>query len=224
MSRPPGAFFDVDGTVVASDIVRYGVHVRTAGKSPLGRAGWIAAFLPRIPWYLALDLADRGTFQRTFYRIYRGMTPPVLEERAEALFEEHVQPRLLPQAVDRIEHHREKGHRVALVTGSIRTVVEPLARHLGVDDVLAPRLEVAGGRFTGALDSPPLSGERKAEAVVEFADLEGLDRSRSWAYADSRDDVAMLAAVGRPSVVNPDRRLERIARERGWGVYRWETP
>lgn len=224
MSRLPGAFFDVDGTLVSSDIVRYGVHVRTSDKSRLERAAWIAAFLPRVPWYMALDLADRGTFQRSFYRIYRGMTPEALAERAEALFDEHVRPRLVPQAVDRIEHHRGRGHRVALVTGSIRTIVEPLARHLGVADVLAPRLEVEDGGFTGELASAPLAGERKAEAVVEFAAREGLDRPRSWAYADSRDDVAMLDAVGRPAVVNPDRKLERIAREKGWGVYRWATP
>lgn len=224
MSRAPGAFFDVDGTVVASDIVRYGVHVRTVGISGLGRAAWIAAFLPRIPWYLALDLVDRGAFQRSFYRIYRGMTPEGLAERAEDLFEGHVRPRLVPQALDRIEHHRGQGHPLALVTGSIRTVVEPLARHLDADHVLAPRLEVEDGRFTGALASPPLAGERKAEAVIALSDRAGIDRSRSWAYADSRDDVPMLAAVGRPAVVNPDRKLERIARRRGWGVYRWEAP
>jgi len=222
MSRGRGAFFDVDGTLVASDVVRYGVHVHTDDRPPLMRAAWIARFVPRIPWFLALDLVDRAAFQRSFYRIYRGLTPESLAERAERLFDDHVRPRIVPRAVDRLEDHRGRGHRIVLVTGSIRPIVAPLARHLGVDDLLAPELEVAGGRYTGELESPPLAGTRKAAALVGFAEAEELDRSTSWAYADSRDDVPMLAAVGRPAVVNPGRKLERIARDRGWGVYRWD--
>ena len=67
------AFFDVDGTVVASDIVRYGVEIRTMDRSRLGRLGWISGFLPRVPWLLALDAWRREAFQRSFYRVYSGL-------------------------------------------------------------------------------------------------------------------------------------------------------
>ena len=36
------AFFDVDGTVVASDIVRYGIEIRTMHRSRLGRLAYDA--------------------------------------------------------------------------------------------------------------------------------------------------------------------------------------
>jgi hypothetical protein len=53
-----------------------------------------------------------------------------------------------------------------------------------------------------------------------LADTLGIDLAESWAYSDSATDVPMLAAVGHPVAVNPDRELLRVARERGWAV-RW---
>lgn len=224
MNGPVGAFFDVDGTIVASDIVRYGVEIRTAGKSSLGRALWIAAFLPRVPWYIALDAVSRAAFQRSFYRIYRGMEAEELVRRAEALFHHFVRPRIHPEALVRLERHAARGHRVVLVTGSVEPIVRPLADHLGVRDVLAARLEVVDGRVTGEMEGDPLAGERKGEAVADFAARHGIELARSHAYGDSLDDLAMLRRVGHPAVVNPSRRLRVRAIAGGWEILEWERP
>lgn len=224
MSDRPAAFFDVDGTVVASDIVRYGVEIRTAAKGPWARRAWIAGFLPRVPWYLLLDAFSRAAFQRSFYRIYRGMTPGELEDRAEALFEHYVLPRIRPEAEARIERHAARGEPVVFVTGSVEAIVRPVARHLGVKHVLAPRLEVEAGRLTGALADPPLAGERKAEAAAAWAEAHGVDLAASAGYADSLDDVPLLERVGRPAVINPGRRLLDHAVARDWEILRWDLP
>lgn len=221
MSR--AAFFDVDGTVVASDIVRYGVEIRTMHRSPLGRALWIAGFLPRVPWLLALDAWRREAFQRSFYRIYRGLEAAELERRAAALFRDYVQPRIYPQAVERIERHRARGDRVVLVTGSIETIVAPLAEHLGVSTVIAPRLAVEGGRLTGELTEAPVAGERKAERIAALAAERGIDLEASIAYGDSADDIPMLARAGRAAVVNPRGRLLDQAMARKWEILYWEV-
>ena len=111
---------------------------------------------------------------------------------------------------------------MVLVSGSVEAIVRPLADRLDVRDVLAPRLEAADGRLTGRLDRPPLAGNRKADAVREFARDNGVDLEASYAYADSLDDMPMLEVVGRPAAVNPDERLLGAALERGWDVYRWK--
>ncbi len=215
------AFFDVDGTIVASNIVRYGVGIRTQEMSPLGARLWTLGFLWRVPWLVALDTASREAFQRAFYRIYAGYELGEVERRAARLFEEHGKPRILPRAAERVAWHRGQGHRVVLVSGSIEPIVAPLARHLGVADVVAPRLEIRDGVTTGALEDRPVAGRRKAEEVAAFAVREGIELGDAWAYADSLDDVAMLESVGHPAAVNPGRKLERIARSRGWDVWRW---
>jgi HAD superfamily hydrolase (TIGR01490 family) len=221
--RQKGAFFDVDGTLVASNIVRYGVEIRTSGMQPGQRKLWTAAFLPRVPYYLALDSLSREAFQRAFYRIYRSVSPEDLRQRAGELFEHHMRPRLLPAAVARVAEHRDRGDRVVLVSGSLEEIVQPVAEHLDVDDIIAVRLAISDGAHTGELEGKPLAGQTKAEAVSEYAAENQISLSRSFAYADSLDDVPMLETVGRPAVVNPGRRLLQNARARGWGVYVWDS-
>ncbi|MEJ2151540.1 MAG: HAD-IB family hydrolase [Gemmatimonadota bacterium] len=221
--RQQAAFFDVDGTLIASNIVRYGVEIRTGGMGAGQRKLWIAAFLPRVPYYLALDSLSREAFQRAFYRIYRPVSPQELRQRAAELFEHHIRPRLLPAAVARVANHRDRGHRGVLVSGSLAEIVQPVAEHLEVDDIIAVRLAVSDGVHTGELEGQPLAGQTKADAVSEYAAENEISLSRSFAYADSLDDVPMLETIGRPAVVNPGRRLLQSARERGWGVYVWDS-
>ncbi|MBW3660507.1 MAG: HAD-IB family hydrolase [Gemmatimonadetes bacterium] len=224
MTGRPAAFFDLDGTVVASDIVRYGVEIVTAEKSGWERRLWIAGLLSKVPWYLFLDSFSRAAFQRAFYRVYGGMTPEALEERAEAMFHHYVRPRVRPEAEARIRRHAARGEPVVFVTGSVEPIVLPVARHLGVRHVLAPRLEVEDGRLTGELAGAPLAGRRKGEAVAAWAEEHGVDLEVSAGYADSVDDVPMLERVGRPAVVNPGRRLLDLAVARGWEILRWGLP
>jgi HAD superfamily hydrolase (TIGR01490 family) len=218
------AFFDVDGTVVAGDIVRYGIEIRTMHRSRLGRLAWIAAFLPRVPWLLALDAWRREAFQRSFYRVYRGMDADELDLRAAALFREYIEPRIYPQARERIERHRARGDQVVLITGSIEAIVAPLAEHLGVSSIIAPRLAVESGRVTGELVEPPIAGERKAERMAAFAAGRGIDLAGSIAYGDSADDLPMLERAGRAAVVNPRGRLLDQAMARSWEILYWDPP
>jgi putative phosphoserine phosphatase/1-acylglycerol-3-phosphate O-acyltransferase len=94
---------------------------------------------------------------------------------------------------------------------------------LDVDDIVAVRLATSDGAHTGELEGQPLAGQTKADAVSEYAAENQISLSRSFAYADSLDDVPMLETVGRPAVVNPGRRLLQTARARGWGVYVWDS-
>jgi phosphoserine phosphatase len=57
--------------------------------------------------------------------------------------------------------------------------------------------------------------------LASFARRRKLDLSRSYAYADSISDLPMLEAVGNPVVVNPDGRLQKAAKERGWQIKNW---
>jgi HAD superfamily hydrolase (TIGR01490 family) len=110
-----------------------------------------------------------------------------------------------------------------LVTGSLDFIIAPLAEELGVADILAASLIESHGRFTGQLTAEPLCDQEKARRVRTFAEQNGIDLSRSYAYGDSIADLAMLEAVGHPQAVNPDRALAAVARARGWPVLRWKA-
>jgi haloacid dehalogenase-like hydrolase len=95
---------------------------------------------------------------------------------------------------------------------------------LEVDEAIASRAQVdEHGAYTGVMEFYAY-GDNKAVAMREIAEREGIDLAGSWAYSDSATDLPMLEAVGHPVVVNPDRELARVARERQWEVRKFERP
>ena len=110
------------------------------------------------------------------------------------------------------------------MSASPAEIVEPLATFLAVDDVIATEAKTdPEGRYTGELAFYAY-GSNKAEAIRQVAAARGIDLEQSWAYSDSFTDVPMLGAVGRPVVVNPDRGLARVARDRGWEIRPFVEP
>ena len=108
---------------------------------------------------------------------------------------------------------------MVLVTGALEPFVEPL-RPL-FDDVVATRLEVRDGSFTGYLERPPLVGEARSPWLRRYAAHAGADLGASYAYADSHSDLPLLRTVGNPVAVNPDVALYRVAHRRRWPIEEW---
>lgn len=215
------AFFDVDGTVVRANIIRYYAFLRTDGMGPLRKALWIAGFLPRIPYYFVLDKISRRLFNSAFYRNYTDIDPAELEMKAEIHFREFMQPRIYAGAVARMLEHRKNGDLIVLITGSLEPIVWPLAQRLQITEVVAARLRQQDGTFTGELERGPITGKRKAESLREVAAKHNLPPSHCYAYGDSMDDLPMLTSVGHAAVVNPRRRLRKIAEAKGWEILEW---
>ena len=215
------AAFDLENTLVASNVVES--YVWLAGRHlPVGeRAVLSARILREAPRLLALDRRDRGDFLRSFYRRYEGAPAALLREDSVELLHHLLLTRSFPAGIARVRAHRELGHRTVLITGALDFVVEPF-RPL-FDEVVCAALGVdESGRLTGRLERLPPTGEARALVLAEYADHEGLDLSESVAYADSASDLPLLESVGFPVVVNPEARLAAIARKRGWHKEQWD--
>jgi len=214
-------FFDVDGTLVQTTIAHYYAYFRCA-RLPRPIAGiWYIGFLVKCGYFMILDRINRSMMNRVFYRGYRGLPVDETKTRSIKCYKEVILPRQFDQARAMIKKHQQAGRHIVLVTGSIDFIIRPLADALGVDAVLAARLVERDGRFTGALDGPPIGEQEKAVRIHRYAAQHNIDLSRSYGYGDSIADLPMLEAVANPAVVNPDKALATIARDRGWPVYRW---
>jgi HAD superfamily hydrolase (TIGR01490 family) len=134
-----------------------------------------------------------------------------------------VDPLVYDEALDLIRDHQQRGREVVIVSTSGSDVVEPIAELLGVRQVIATRLEVVDGRYTGEIDFYAY-GVNKATAIQEFAAREGYDLRTCYAYSDSATDLPMLGVVGHPHAVNPDKALRKEAIERGWPVLDFSKP
>jgi HAD superfamily hydrolase (TIGR01490 family) len=215
------AVFDVDGTLVQTNVVEYFFWMRLQDQPVSDWPGFLAGLVGKSPRWLYLERRSRAEFQRAFYREYDGLDVERMRGLGQEALTTVTLRRIFPEGVRRLREHKRAGHRVLLLTGALDVVVEPLAELLEVD-VDCAHLLVRDGRLTGDLKAPPAAGEARATLLEEYARRHGLDLDRSFAYADAISDLPMLEAVGTPVVVNPDARLSQIGSQRGWRIERWE--
>jgi len=214
------AVFDLEGTVVDSNIVEQYLWVRSAGFRKAAWPGEVASLLGSLPGYLSAERRDRGEFIRVFLRRYSGMPVARLESVVSGGYRETLLRHTMPAAVARIKEHRAAGHRTVLVTGSIGTLVAPLADLF--DEVIAGSMHERDGVLTGYLAQPPLVDEARAAWLLRYAETNGFDLSQSYGYGDSHADLVWLELLGNPSAVNPDTNLSREAQRRRWSIHNWK--
>jgi fatty acyl-CoA reductase len=218
-AEPVLAVFDMEGTIITSNVVESYVWARFADLEP---EDWPAEFVSvfgRIPGYLQADRRDRGEFLRTFFRRYEGASVDGLLRLIDGHVSEFMLQKASQAAIRRIRDHRDAGHRTILLTAA----AEPFIRPLGplFDLVIGAELQVRDGRYTGFMSSPPLVGEARAAWLRRYATGEGVDLKHSYAYADSHSDLPLLRAVGNPVVVSPDSALYRYSKRRRWPIEEW---
>ena len=214
------AVFDVDGTLVETNVVEYFFFMRLRAQPLEKWPSFLAEMLREGPRWLYLERRSRAEFQRSFYRQYDGLDYEVMKRLGREALDAVTLRRIYPEGMRRIREHKRAGHRVLLLTGALDVVVEPLAELLDVE-VDCAHLLVRDGRMTGDLQSPPPAGEARGALLEEYAGRNGIVLSESFAYADSLSDLPMLELVGTPVVVNPDARLSQVAGQRGWKIERW---
>jgi fatty acyl-CoA reductase len=217
------AVFDVDGTLVETNVIEYFVWMRLKAQPLREWPDFLAGLVREAPRWMQLERRSRAEFQRSFYREYEGLEYEDMRQLGREAMNAVTLRRLYPEGVRRIREHRNAGHRVLLLTGALDVVVEPLAELLEVD-VDCAHLLAEDGVLTGDLESPPPAGEARGTLLEEYAARHSLNLSESFAYADSLSDLPMMELVGTPVVINPDARLSTVAGQRGWRIERWSMP
>jgi len=215
------AFFDLDKTLMeGSSAIHFGRAAYRAGmvsRRQLARDAWAnlkfrlngstdqgtdelrERILDSIAGQRVVDLARMGP------DVLTGILPLIYREVLEEAYA-----------------HQDAGRPVYIVTAASQELAEVLARVLVMDGGIGMRSEVRQGVYTGKPAGPFTYREGKAVAIRELAEREGLDLTESFAYSDSESDLPMMRAVGHPVAVNPDRALERVAREEGWRIMRFD--
>jgi HAD superfamily hydrolase (TIGR01490 family) len=171
---------------------------------------------------------DAGTVAPTdFYSLYAGLLAGRLLAELQPLRERFLHEQILPRIPDDaralLQRHRDAGDVLVLTTATNRVVSELTAAELGVDHYLCTELEQVGGRLTGRTSGVLNMRAGKIERLRQWLQAQGLPEQllkEATFYSDSINDLALLSAVGRPVVVDPDSRLESTALRKGWRVLR----
>ncbi len=216
------AFFDLDKTVIArASIMAFARDFRQEGlltRRTIAKGLW--THLVYVHVGASSKKLDR--IRRSVLTVTRGWDQGRVREIVTGRLGAAIDSITYVEAVDLIGEHRRAGRRIYLVSAAPEEIVGPLAEHLGADDAVASiaRVDLAG-RYTGEMERYAY-GSEKARLIEELAERDGVDLAASHAYSDSATDLPMLEAVGHPVVVNPDRALRRVARERGWEIRRFQ--
>jgi HAD superfamily hydrolase (TIGR01490 family) len=211
------AFFDLDKTVISkSSTLAFGRPFYQHGL--ISRADAVRTAACQLVFKFAG--ANHGQMERIrdwVGELTRGWPVERVTDIVTRYLDELILPYIYAEARALIAAHREAGQDVIIVSSSGHEVVDPIARLLGADSVIATRMQVSGGRYTGEVEFYAY-GEAKAARVRELAAERGYRLADCYAYSDSATDLPLLQVVGRPHAVNPDRTLRRIAARRGWPV------
>jgi HAD superfamily hydrolase (TIGR01490 family) len=130
--------------------------------------------------------------------------------------QEFVAPMRQRKADELLQKHREQGDFLLIITATNRFVTAPIARALGVDDLLATDPERVGNRYTGRVKGIPCYREGKVQRLREWLEETEHSLDDSYFYSDSINDLPLLEVVTHPFVVDGDERLQAEARQRNW--------
>lgn len=219
-ASPPGpavgAFFDLDGTLVAGFTAT--AHASDRVRRGQARIGEVMGVIEASVRYKL----GRMQFERLLSRAsgyLRGESLVDLDEIGERLYAEQIEARVYPLMREIVAAHRARGHTVVLSSSALTIHAEPVARALGIDHVVCNTFELDdAGRLTGAITKPIVWGRQKAAAVQQFCAAREIPLAGSYFYADGDEDGALMALVGHPRPVNPRPGLAAKAAANNWPV------
>ena len=225
MASPPGpkvgAFFDLDGTLVAGFtaviLTQERLRRRDMGVGEL--LGMVQAGLNHTLGRIEFeDLIGKASMALA------GRLIDDLEEIGERLFAQRIESRIYPEMRELVRAHVARGHTVVLSSSALTIQVNPVARFLGINNLLTNTFETnEDGILTGGIMKPILWGPGKAAAVQRFAAEHDIDLKDSYFYADGDEDVALMYLVGNPRPTNPEGKMAAVAKRRGWPILKFDS-
>lgn len=219
---PTAAFFDLDKTLIArSSTLAFGRSFYRHGL--LSRTDMMRGALAQVRYRLSgADHRQMEKLRAQACAACRGWPADRVAEIVGRYLQDLIVPYVYAEARELLGEHRSAGQDVIIVSTSGQEVVAPIGALLGAESVIATRMRIADGHYTGEMECYAY-GEEKAVQVRRLAAERGYSLPGCYAYSDSITDLPLLETVGNPRVVNPDRALRRIATARGWPVLSFST-
>lgn len=217
------AFFDLDKTIIATSSA-YAFGRGFLDNGMISRQKALELYLSKTSYMFSGHSSGQMDATRDrLAEMVAGWSVEDVQKIVAETMNNVVTPAIYREARELIEEHRARGHDLVILSASASILVEPIAHELGIETIVATDTEIKDGKLTGTI-TRYLKGDAKAEAIAQLAKERGYDLKESFAYSDSLTDAPMLAMVGHPRAVNPDRGLKKHAEENGWQTLFFRNP
>lgn len=168
----------------------------------------------------------RDRLKEAMHRLLLGPAVPAerLNDVAEAFAEWLVRRHVRPGAREQIAADQAEGRRIVIATAAHRFYAEPIARRLGIADLVATKARHdEQGRVLPTLDGANCYGTAKQAAILRWFAGTGFDRARTHVrfYSDHATDQPTFDWADEAVAVNPHARLRTLAAARGWRIADW---
>ena len=216
------AYFDLDGTLLdaSSEKSLTGMLVkRRPWRIPIGTTMWTLGFVGNL-------LRGRSVYDAARNRGHLALCNwETLRKYSSELVESKLSKRVSLEAVERLNWHRDLGHRLVLVTATVMPMAQAMADYLGMDAVYGCGPEEMTGMMSGSERGWSVP-RRKGKAPIVEADAKGKghDLSQCYGYGNTHADSWFMRLCGNPISVNPEGPLKKHSEENGWKQVSWKLP
>ena len=213
------ALFDLDNTLLTSDS-DFEWSQFLIEKKVLDRKEYESRNLEFYEQYKSgtLDINQFLDFQLQPLSLYPRTQ---LDDWHNEFMAKKIMPQIAPGAYKLINEHMLGGDLCIIITATNRFVTEPIARILGINNLIATEPGQEDGEFNGQVSGTPCFREGKITRLEDWMDehnLTWLSFLESWFYSDSLNDIPLLKKVTNPVAVDPDSTLEKYAKENNWPI------
>jgi HAD superfamily hydrolase (TIGR01490 family) len=214
------AFFDFDETIIDINSSKVGFKWLYENKM---LSIWFILKVFITGFLYELNLISEKRMADGMVIFYKGKKLSYFADRAEDFYHDLLKPHLVPKIVEKLKYHREQGHIVIIVSGSIRYYLEPVAKDLGIDYLVCTDLEEGyDGLLTGKPDGQICLGEYKQKMTQQIVKELNINLNESFAYGNSQADIHLLKMVGNPIAVEPNLPLKKVAEKNNWPILNYK--
>ncbi len=217
------AVFDYDGTSVDGQSGSlFTTYLFTHGMMSLPRAlrlgWWGARYKLHLPY-------RQDEARELVFGALGEMEPERIAEVMRNFHDEVLGKKYRRKAIEEVARRRAEGCVTLLVSATFDVIADAAAEVLGVDAVIATRMERdARGHYTGRVEGTVVAGPQKYRAVADWCDKKyGAGAWQlAYAYGDHHSDEDLLSHARTAYAVCPGQSLKSAAKKHGWQILDWD--
>ena len=212
-------FFDLDRTILSINSGK--LLVKEAHRQELmGLGKYINAIYMSLLY--KFNLRDTNRIIERMGQWVKGVPAAGLEQLSSEIAEKYLFGSIHREIKGELASHRKNNAEIIMLSSAISFICNPVARHLGIENIICSRLEIVSGKLTGKPVGKFCFGTEKGIRLIEYCVNNNFDPSSAWHYGDSVSDLSAFEASGVQVCVNPDNKLRRIALKNGWRIENWK--